>query len=127
MIMLILGCGLITAGWVVRDLKTASSARAMVLWRKSWTNRLATGDRHSLGSVAAIAKLVGDAGAAPAMLNVIAEDISANEWVPSDPLLDQLRRWADSQVRAAKALDRARPQQNSQENTPDHIRKMELP
>jgi len=99
------GVALIVAGLALRDIAQARHQPAMAAWRIAW-KAVASSPRPLRGIEDAqrVASIVGDPNASTALLTVLAHDISSQEWIPSDRLLDQLRLWAHSQLVAEHAL-----------------------
>ena len=99
------GVGLVVAGLVSRDVGLARNRPAMCAWRGAWD--AASSCQHPLRGIEAprrVASIVGDPDSSPVLLSAVALDVSSQEWIPSDRLLDQLRVWANSQLVAEHAL-----------------------
>lgn len=102
---LVVAVVLFVAGAALRDVTLAGCADHRRLWRVRWNrvaNRPIAG--RDLGRTDVVARMVGDPATPPRMLDELAMDLAANEWMPSERLLDQLRRWAHSQLVAERAL-----------------------
>ena len=101
----IVGIAMILLGVLWRDLSGISARDARRRFSERWDALFQmTPPTTPLGDLSEMAAIIGDPDTPPAMLDVIAREIAANEWVPSEPLLDQLRRWANSQLVAERAL-----------------------
>lgn len=96
------------AGVVLRQVAMSPHRASRAAFAAQWRERFAAPRAgHELGDPRVVARIVGDPAASPAMLDVLAHELACQDWIPSDRLLDQLRRWARAELAAQRALDAA--------------------
>ncbi len=125
--LIIAGIAMIVIGWLIRDLQTAGQVPLQIEWSLRW--RAVSRSRPAgspLGDLTTIACMVGNPQTPDSMLEILAEDVSSNDWIPSEVLLDQLRVWARSQLVAERALTSRQDGPNSH-RTPHRPQKGQQP